>query len=260
MNIPSFSRPSCGEVITMREATAADAIDFSGIAPGHDHEVTTLFLNRVQLADKRSDAALWTGEDRLLGLFWYWLHTESDLELAINYDCEYCGDKHHYLQDGRALAEGYAALSTPAEREGVIDGRRIIVRPLIGKTLEMLEVRQLEISALRSRKHPDEVAIRRMEADLRLMVLGEKFSFPDDPDTSPSVYVALRSMPMSMVRRYQETIETLYSEMAHGLKGNITPGGSNLILPHHQCPKSKNREDVTLLRVPFRVEEYIPGI
>ena len=62
--IAEFQLPSNPKVtVKLREATVAEAIDFSAVDPRAEETATTLFLNTVQ-EEPAVDAGLWTGEDR----------------------------------------------------------------------------------------------------------------------------------------------------------------------------------------------------
>jgi len=66
------------QIISLRESTVKDVIDFSDFTADHEEEATSMFLNRMQPKETRLDAKLWTAEDRRTLLFWYWIHSTAD--------------------------------------------------------------------------------------------------------------------------------------------------------------------------------------
>lgn len=242
--IPPFALPSSPETkITLREATVQDCIDFSGVDPAHEEEVTTLFLNRLQDKATFKDAKTWTGEDRRLGLFWYWIHTAKDTDVAISYDCAHCGEKHTYLQDYRELSSGHQSMKGLPEREIEHDGKKIIVKPLGGEALERIELMKISRSMLEGDDY------RKQEARIKLAMVAE--TLPDDFD--------VLSMSESGFTELAEKIKAALQDMQHGLESEYDDGSIVLVLPPHQClNKETDKEAVTRIRVNFRHLDYIP--
>lgn len=238
MPLPAFSLPSDPQIkITLREATVADLIDFADIDPEHEEEVTTLFLDRMQEENTRRQSKTWTGEDRRFALFWYWLHTTDDCDVAISYDCTHCGGQHVFLQDFRKLAEGYASIDGTAKRTMTVAGTEYQVKPLTGEALESLET-------------------MRGLGDKRSDVLLRKVQ-----TTGLCAGLDLENVTAMPVRDYKELAEKVNEsliEMKHGLASEIDDGRVYLILPPVPC--LENKEDMTQVRVFFRVDDYLPAL
>ena len=278
--IPPFSRPSDpSKKVTLREATVSDCLDFAGVDAGHEEEVTTLFLNRVQDKATFTDSRTWTGEERRLALFWYWLHTSKDFEVVLSYLCQHCGEKHQFIQDFRNMAEGYTEIQGMAEREFEFKGDTWIVRPINGAGMETLELMQLGLDSIGDEKSG---AYRKQEALIRLARLELSVDFkkpdsliekasilfkrkgkPEDTEAEKTQYLAakrkkLTAMLSTEFEEFASIVMDKLAEMKHGLESETEDGRITLITPPHQCPNKK--EGMTRLRVNFRNSDYIPGL
>jgi len=239
MMIAPFTLPSNPSIkITLKEATVSDCLDFADLDPDHEEEVTTLFLNRLQDKATFVDCSTWTGEDRRFGLFWYWLHTTDDTEVAITYDCGYCGGTHTYLQDYRKLAEGYASITGLPEREFEFEDKRITVKPLVGTAMEALE--SLRMSVTGRRIYKELMNIERVALSTGI------------------ARTEIDGMKVKAFKELQELTETAMMDMSHGLESDQVDGQISLILPPHICPEVK--EGKTRVRVLFRADDWIPAL
>lgn len=239
MMIPPFTLPSNQSIkITLQEATVSDCLDFSDLDPDHEEEVTTLFLNRMQ--DKASfvDCTTWTGEDRRFALLWYWLHTTDDVEVAITYDCGYCGSTHTYLQDYRKMIEEYASIKGLPERDFDFNGKRITAKPLDGAALEQIETLRMAVTGRRTFK-----ALMNIER----IALATGIPRAD-----------VDGMTVKAFKELQELTEAALMDMSHGLESDEVDGQISLILPPHTCPNTK--EATTRVRVLFRADDWIPAL
>lgn len=238
MMIPPFSLPSKMLVkITLREATVSDLLDFADVDPDHEEEVTTLFLNRLQ--DKASfvDSLTWSCEDRRFGLFWYWLHTTDDCDVAITYQCGHCDETHTYLQDYRKLGENYISMKGLPERDIEYDGKHYTVKPLTGADMEAIESMRI-IGDSRTDKMKRKIEILSRQTGMT----GEDIA----------------EFTLKKYKAITELAETSLADMQHGLESEQNDGQIALILPPHTCPNKK--EAKTRVRVLFRTDEYLPAL
>lgn len=240
MIIPPFSLPSRPVIkITLREATVSDLLDFADLDPGHEEEVTTLFLNRLQDKATFKDSKEWTGEDRRFGLFWYWLHTTDDCDVAISYQCGHCGEDHTFLQDYRKLGEGYISIKGMPERDIEHNGKEYMVKPLTGSDMEYLE-------AMRGTEEKPGTSLRAMIGlERTCRALGVK---TDD----------LLPMACSEYLTLRDKVESSLADMRHGLDTEQQDGAIHLVLPPHPC--LRNKEVTTRVRVSFRPVNLIPAL
>lgn len=255
MLIPAFSLPSNpARKIQLREATVADAIDFADTTDGHNEEVTTLFLNRVQHKETFYDAKLWTSEDRNLALYWYWMHTTKDPEIPLSYDCEFCGKTHTWLFDMRTLAENYRTIEGMAERDIEFKEHKITVHPLTGGDMESLENMAMGLEAIAAESGTGSGEYRKAMAELKLSRFEKMLSFKaGDAD---AIIKNLGTGDFgTLVRMVAEALES----MKHGLADlqYDDTGDCYVLTSPHECP---NGEGKTRLRVPFRGNDYIPRI
>lgn len=259
--IPETSLPSDPEkVIQLREATVQDVIDLADIDKGHEEQGTTLFLNRMQDKETRIDAKTWTAEDRRTILFWYWIHSAQDPSLALTYECDYCGEKHTFLQDMRVLGQGYAHLKEKPER---VLRNGLIVKPLSGADMEYLERGRLALSITADEHGKESGVYRKKEAQIRLLLLLLALHSKAEPSELNKRVDAMENRILSMTTtefgELAEQVQEALFEMAHGLETTMDEHGRIfMITPPHRCPKDDRKEAETRLRVPFRNIDYIP--
>lgn len=239
MMIPPFKLPSKPTVtITLNEATVSDCLDFADVDPAHEEEITTLFLDRMQDKATFVDSKTWTGSDRRFGLFWYWLHTTDDVEMAVTYKCGYCGESHTFLQDCRKLADGYKSIAGLPSRDIEVDGKKIVVKPLGGAALEALESFRGAVEGRRTYRELMEIERLSQVADIpRADIDGMKIKQYGD---------------------FREKVENALSDMQHGLESEEIDGKISLIMQPHECPN--NKEGKTRVRVSFRHLDFIPAV
>lgn len=255
--ITPFSLPSNPDItIQLREATVADAIDFADVDESHEEELTTLFLTRMQDAKAAQDPREWTAEDRRFALYWYWLHTAKDHDVALSYDCLHCGNTHVYLQNFRDLADHYTPINGPAEREGTWCEEKVIVHPLTGRNMEALErmILGIDVSQGSMRK--------KGEAMMMFERLAMCVSFPEDKERDQkkrgeNKRKRLMAMPLDEFAEFSESVFRMLAEMKHGLEMEYEEGHLYLLMPAHKCPERGNE---TRLRYPFRNLDYIPSL
>lgn len=256
--IPPFSLPSEPQKkIVLREATVADAIDFAGIDPDHEEEVTTLFLNRLQEKEKETyqDSATWTADDRRLALYWYWLHVTKDTTVPLTYDCHYCGKEHTYLQEFQELGNAYQTMVGKAQREIEFAGEKFTVRPLTGAAMENMEALRMQADFTRAAAGEESGAYRKALALLRL----EMFILCIEGD---GVRDKIMGMSHGLFSDLAGGVTDALAEMKHGLESVQEDGKIYLLMPPHQCPDhaGNDKEALTRLRVSFRNSDYIPGL
>lgn len=262
-NIPEFTLPSNPAIVVrLREATVSDAIDFSGIADQSEQVATSLFLDRVQYDKARwSDPKKWTGEDRVWALYWYWLHTEKDHDVALSYNCSVCGEKHTQLVDFRSFADTYIPLQGKHERDFEFEGFKISVHPLTGEDLEELEARRIAVE-LAEKQHGIESGQAKQERTrLALVELVLSMSFADEPKDAGRSFREKRieDFTVSQFEEFSSKVFDSRIDMIHGLESESVEGKITIITPPISCPTNP-QEVGTRLRVPFRNIEYIPRV
>lgn len=255
--ITPFSLPSNPNIqIQLREATVADAIDFADVDEGHEEELTTMFLGRMQDAGTVRDPRKWTAADRRFALYWYWLHTSKDHDVALSYDCRHCGGNHVYLQDFRKLADHYTPIDGIAEREGKWRGEKILVRPLSGWNVEALERMKLGLDASKGAAHKKGQAMMMFER-LALCVSFGADKETDRAKRGEKKRKRIMAMSLDEFSEFTDLVFGLLTEMNHGLEMEYDEGRFYLLMPAHECPESG---DQTRLRYTFRNIDYIPGL
>jgi len=254
--ITPFTLPSDPSItIKLREATVADAIDFADVDDSHEEALTTMFLNRVQEKETMKDSSLWTAADRRFALYWYYIHTSSDLQVPLTYDCGKCGKKKiTYLQDFRKLAEKYSVLSGGNKREFDVETIKVMVAPLRGSDMEHLENLRIIIDDAYERHGKKSGAYKKAMAQMRFERFARGIvSFGDKED----IRKALTDMTPNQFNDFAELVAAKQGEMKHGLEMEILDDGRIfLVATSDPCPDCK---ETTLLRVSFRNSDYIPG-
>lgn len=253
--ITPFSLPSNPDVnVQLREATVADAIDFADVDDSHEEELTTMFLNRMQEGHK-SDSKKWTAADRRFALYWYFLHTANDLDISLSYDCQYCGQRHIYLQNLRELADKYVPLNGDAKREMDWKGEQIVVHPLLGADIEVLERMRLGLSTVSENSVEYKKKKILMEFERLMLCFSVKSLKPDQIKEKREKITALSVKEFS---EFSSLVKGLLEEMRHGLEMEYDEGRFYLVMPEHECPNTKGGK--TRLRYLFRNIDYIPKI
>lgn len=265
--LPPFTLPEDpSKKVLLREATVEDCIDFAGVDEGHEEEVTTLFLNRIQDKGTYSDSTTWTGESRRFALLWYWLHTTKDADVPHSYECSHCGETHSFLLDYRKLFDEYMAIEGKPERDIEFDGQKIVVRPLAGSDLEVLEGMRLALDGPETSG-----SYRRQLASIKLARFERCLEFVQTETVVEKVKQVFRghkkekleasrlaTLPVGKFEELVTMVQAKLEEMQHGLKSVYLDGQILLITPPHSCPNVK--EATTRLRVPFRNSDQIPGL
>jgi hypothetical protein len=258
--IPPFTLASDPTVqIQLRDATVADAMDFADVDDSHEEELTTLFLRKMQ-EGTIWDPRKWTAEDRCLALFWHWLHTTTDHDIALSYDCLYCGEKHIYLQDFRVLGDHYTALNGSPLRKGQWKDENIVVHPLTGWDMEDLERKRLMFELA-----PGGLEHKKAKAAMTLEYFTMSVIFEDRTDKTPRDREKIKGRTRDKILAmflddfsvFAEMVSGLLSEMKHGLDMEYDEGRCYLIMPPHECPGGGGK---TRVRYPFWNINYIPGL
>lgn len=261
--IPDFQLPSNPSItVRMREATVADAIDFSGVAEHMEENATSLFLERIQ-GDKAkySDPKKWTGEDRRFALLWYWLHVEKDHDVPLIFDCSLCGKKHTELIDFRELSNGYLPINGKPERDFEYGGKKITVHPLCGSDLEELELLRLSVRSIEAEYGADSGKFRQGKTRLAVMELILSFRLSGEPQEKPREFREkyIEGMTMAEFETFSSMVADSVLDMRHGLECEISDGKTFLISPPVSCPDHP-LEVGPRLRIPFWTGDYIPSI
>lgn len=262
-NIPEFTLPSNPKItVRMREATVSDAIDFSGVSDQAEEMATSLFLDRVQ-NDKGmwSDPKKWTGEDRRFGLYWYWLHTEKDHDVALTFTCGECGKEHTCLVDFKGIADSYKAIQGKPERDFEHEGKSVTVHPLNGEDLEKLEAFRIGFDLAEKKYGYDSGQAKKERTRIRLLEIVYSVRFADEPNENAQDYreKIIEEMTISQFESFAEKVFGAKIEMEHGLECEVSEGKVVILTQPVKCPDAP-LEVGTRLRVPFRSIEYIPRI
>lgn len=278
-----FSLPSNpSKEIHLREATVADAIDFTGIDPDFEEEATTLFLNKVQERDNYSDAREWTGEDRRYALFVYYLNTSKydSIPLTFTYtnkDGE--EERRTQLVPLSKIQDTYRPIDGDPMRDFAFNGRNVVVAPLRGYDLEQLEKQHAEIRAWQAmlddpKRTPSEAEKRKIEHTLRLkraaVLLNRIVSYIDIPalDTDsgstkatrrPKVKAFVEALPMQDFQDLIQRVGECLGEMRHGLMSQYVDGKTVLLIPD-VVPEGAEEGEAITLSYPFRFRDIIPTI
>lgn len=260
--IPEFTLPSNPAVtVRMREALVSDALDFCDVAEGCEEVVTSLFLDRLQDKASWDDPRKWTGQDRRFVLYWYWLHTEKDLDIPLSFDCPVCGKRHTALVDGRSLAEKYRTITGKPERDIECDGDTVTVHPLLGADLEELEGLRLAIQA-EAETHGEnsrQAGLARARMAVSEFVLSIRFA-SESAQNNARKYREHKIETMTMAEFYDlaEKVRAAQVEMEHGIESVVKDGQVYFLTPSVRCPEED--KEGPRLRLPFRYLDYIPRI
>lgn len=250
--LPPFALPSNPtKKITLREATVLECIDFAGVDPSHEEEITTLFLNRLQDKATFIDSKIWTADDRRLGVFWYWIHTAKDTDVFTSYHCNFCNQTHSYLEDYKRIADSYLSITGVPARDVFLDAEHLVIRPLTGEDMEAMEMLWLELGLLKT--GTGEYA--RKEAEIKVDRVCRAIGWITD-----ELKARMQSLPITQYQEISKKVEAALDDMEHGLESIEVDGALRLLLPPHQCPNVTDREALTRLWVTFRCGDYLPKI
>lgn len=273
-----FSLPSNQlKKVRLREATVAEAIDFSAIDPDCEEEATSLFLEKVQEKETYSDPREWTGEDRKYALFMYYLHTATHQTIPLAYTCSICGERHVQDITLRSIADGYTPINGDAFREFPCEGHNVVVRPLTGADLEDLEKYRYDLklseealddaieklSPMERKRAEASIRAKRVRmAMFRVLCCIDMPAF-DQSGTPRSrrgkVEEYIKAMPAESFREFMEKVEKALTEMRHGLRASYYEGQIALEIPDVPCDKNPEAPGA-LLRYPFRFGSIIPTL
>lgn len=271
-----FSLPSQPEKkIRLREATVSDAIDFSGIDPDCEEQATTVFLERVQERDTYSDPRLWTGEDRRFALFTYFVHTARDRSVPLKYTCGICDEEHTVDIELARIMDTYTPIQGKAFREFVHYGHNVIVHPMLGRDLELLETYRYDLrlteeklendglTASELRQLTEEVRMKRVRMGLFRVMCCIDLPFLDANATPesrrPQVEEYIKQLPAGVFGEFFQNVQEKLREMRHGLKSALIDGRIYLQIPDVRCENVPDAPGV-VLHYPFRPFSIIPTL
>lgn len=259
--IPDFTLPSNPEItVRLREATVEDAIDFSELDPALEEEATSVFLDRMQAKDKYSDPRLWTAQDRRYALFMYRLNTEDYDSIPMTYFCSACQQEHTVSIKYMDILEGYAPLEGKPLRDVVHEGHAVLVHPLVGRDLEILEKQRILMDEAHSEKER-----RRAKAALALNRILFCIDIPhlkegaSELERRGDVKKYVLGMSPREFKEFAEKIDDALSSLRHGLPTSYRDGKVVMQTPMVYCPEGKSSDGVSLL-YPFRAFNFIPHI
>ena len=271
-----FSLPSQPEKkIRLKEATVSDAIDFSGIDPDCEEQATTVFLERVQERDTYSDPRLWTGEDRRFALFTYFVHTARDRSVPLKYTCGICDEEHTVDIKLARIMDTYTPIQGKAFREFVHYGHNVIVHPMLGRDLELLETYRYDLrlteeklendglTASELRQLTEEVRMKRVRMGLFRIMCCIDLPFLDANATPesrrPQVEEYIKQLPAGVFGEFFQNVQEKLREMRHGLKSALIDGRIYLQIPDVRCENVPDAPGV-VLHYPFRPFSIIPPL
>ena len=271
-----FSLPSQPEKkIRLKEATVSDAIDFSGIDPDCEEQATTVFLERVQERDAYSDPRLWTGEDRRFALFTYFVHTARDRSVPLKYTCGICDEEHTVDIELARIMDTYTPIQGKAFREFVHYGHNVIVHPMLGGDLELLETYRYDLrlteeklendglTASELRQLTEEVRMKRVRMGLFRVMCCIDLPFLDanaSPESRrPQVEEYIKQLPAGVFGEFFQNVQEKLREMRHGLKSALIDGRIYLQIPDVRCENVPDAPGV-VLHYPFRPFSIIPTL
>ena len=273
-----FSLPSNPKVkVRLREATVAEAIDFSSIDPDCEEEASSLFLETVQEKETYTDPRQWTGEDRRYALFQYFVSTSTYRSIPLSYTCSICGQPHTQDIELKRILEDYTPIKGEAARDFPHEGHNVIVRPLNGADLEDIEkyrydmlIAQQKLEEFRAQLSATE--IRRVEAEIRAkkirMAMLRIICSIDMPHLDQSstprerrelVEKKLKEMPAAQFKEFMKKVDKAIFEMRHGLRTTYIDGRIMLEIPDVKCDLNPDAPGV-ILRYPFRFSDVIPTL
>lgn len=273
-----FGLPSNpGVKVRLREATVAEAIDFSSIDPDCEEEATSLFLERVQEKETYSDPRGWTGEDRRFALFQYYVSTSNYRSIPLSYQCSVCGQQHTQDIELKRILDDYTPINGEAARDFAHDGHNVIVRPLNGADLEDIEkyrydllIAQQKLEDFRAKLSATE--IKRVEAEIRAkkirmammrIICSIDMPYLDESSTPRGrrnqVEMTLKGMGAAQFRDFMAKVDNAIMEMRHGLRTSYIDGRIMLEIPDVRCDLNPEAPGV-LLRYPFRFVDVIPTL
>ena len=271
-----FSLPSQPEKkIRLKEATVSDAIDFSGIDPDCEEQATTVFLERVQERDTYSDPRLWTGEDRRFALFTYFVHTARDRSVPLKYTCGICDEEHTVDIELARIMDTYTPIQGKAFREFVHYGHNVIVHPMLGRDLELLETYRYDLrlteeklendglTASELRQLTEEVRMKRVRMGLFRIMCCIDLPFLDanaSPESRrPQVEEYIKQLPAGVFGEFFQNVQEKLREMRHGLKSALIDGRIYLQIPDVRCENVPDAPGF-VLHYPFRPFSIIPTL
>lgn len=273
-----FTLPSNPNVkVRLREATVADAIDFSSIDPECEEEATSVFLERVQEKETCSNPREWTGEDRRYALFMYYVHTSNFKTIPLKYECSICGKSHVQDIELSSILADYTAINGEAFREFPHNGHNVVIHPLTGADLEDIEKYRYDLllaeSSLEERRNALSAAqIKHMEAEIRakrvrmamlrvICCIDMPYLDPQGNRQSRRGYVenAIKAMGAEQFREFMQRVDNSIMEMRHGLRTAYIQGRIMLEIPDVRCDENPEAQGV-LLHYPFRFGSIIPTL
>lgn len=260
-----------GKAIYFRSPTVDDYRKFAGMPSALEEEMTTQYLNLLQVADSYddgqiSDSALWTGQDRRTALYWIYINTRENTVITQKHSCQHCEQDHTRQFDLRELVEMMISSDEVMRRDIGIDGvKEGYIQPLRGAALTHIE----EIKNERDMAEEDSPQWCLLHVDLRLYELAWSLVFKDD-DLSLSLreqaqarfeYISTLNPETTYKRLAAKTRETLES-FNHGLANEYHEGEFQLITPIFTCPNFEEEEEPrkTVLLLPFWSNNFLPSI
>lgn len=261
--------------IHLREATVADAIDFTGIDPDFEEEATTLFLNKLQERNAFSDSREWTGEDRRFALFQYYLNTSQYDSIPLTFT--YNGERQTQLIPLTKILDTYKILDGKPVRDFAFNGHNVLVAPLRGYELEHLEKQYAEVRAWQAvlddpKRQMDEKERRKIQKTVRLkraaVLMSRVTAYLDIPGLDPNstregrrqrVREFVEALPMRDLNDLVQRTGECLKEMEHGLLSQYEDGKISLIIPD-VVPEGAGEDDKLTLSYPFRFIDVIPTL
>lgn len=269
--LPDFELPSDpSKVVRLREATVADAIDFSEVDPQCEEEATTLFFERLQAKEKYSDPKRWTTEDRRFALFMYHLHTTKFPDIPLTYVCDLCtaatGKRVQHTVSVKLadIAADYTPMTGKPVRDVVHEGHAVLVHPVYGADAELMEKARMDIleeeaaTEKRARKKRSQLGMLRLLSSLDVPGLAPDAS---EEERRSKVEQFILDMGAEEFKEFRSKVLEAVADLRHGLKSTFQDGRVLLETPPVRCEKGRDKEGPGLrLQFPFRAFDYIPNV
>lgn len=263
--IPEINLASAPEKkVFMSEATVQQCIDMlSDVSVHHEEQITTLFLNTVQTPEKYHDSRLWTADDRRLVLVWYYVNTIKDMIMPFSFFCD-CGKQHYDQANLMDILGRYSPLKGKPYRERDFDGEPVTISPLNGAAMEELEMMRLALTDIKEKSGSDSPEYQGQLGNIRIaeVILSTDFLSCADKDADKAREkreTKIKSLPWSRFIDLFKIVKEAQADMHHGLPSVVQDGKIYLLVPDVEC-QSVEGGPKTLIRVPFRYSDYIPGL
>lgn len=262
MNIPDFPLPSDPlTIIKFRSPTVADCMSFSELEPSLEEQITTQYLNCLQVGDL-NDSASWTGEDRRTALWWIFIATNEDKTLTFSYHCDICDDIHYPVINLTDWGENAVVIKGKAFRKVEFNHEDKVltakVHPLNGYSLEHLESLKNE----RNQYNENSIEYKKANNELSFYELLHSFDIDEQQEDQNQALENKKKLIQSMTvdsefRPFVAKVEIALRDMRHGLLTKYNNAEYFVLGKRSPCDKEEQDRKYNIL-LPFRNYSFIP--